>query len=243
MDNQPTTAEQLGHRSIADTTATYGKPLTPEVVSAILRDPDSPLYPSRICVFCDECGTEFSGEYMVSEEQTSVERLEVARGHMRTKGWQCDQTGDFCPLHKDRADTPDRTNGDGSTTITIKRACNGCGVLLGDADDRDADDDGNITDVRGECTNCKPLVELEKAGARTWHLTPRSFGNVVGQIDRLRPWIFTKGYWQEVDGKLQVVGLRVGENPDRVVAFFGDWLIRHADGTWSVHKAPASDGA
>jgi hypothetical protein len=33
-------------------------PLTPEVVSAILRDPDSPLYPSKIGVFCDECDAE-----------------------------------------------------------------------------------------------------------------------------------------------------------------------------------------
>ncbi|MFJ8603420.1 hypothetical protein ACIREM_32880 [Streptomyces shenzhenensis] len=76
------------------------QPLTPEVVSAILRDPDSPLYPSRICVFCDECGTEFVGEFMVSEEQTSTERLEVARAHMRTQGWQCDRAGDYCPEHK-----------------------------------------------------------------------------------------------------------------------------------------------
>lgn len=76
------------------------QPLTPEIVSAILRDPDSPLYPSRICVYCDDCGTQFTGEYMVSEEQTSAERLEVARSHMRTLGWQCNEFGDYCTEHK-----------------------------------------------------------------------------------------------------------------------------------------------
>ena len=36
-----------------------------------------------------------------------------------------------------RTHTPDRTNADGSTTIKLKRACNGCGQLLGDVDNRD----------------------------------------------------------------------------------------------------------
>ncbi|MFJ1869932.1 hypothetical protein [Streptomyces chartreusis] len=72
-------------------------PLPPAIVSAILRDPDSPLYPSQIGVFCDDCGTEVSGDYMVSTEQTSAERLEVARAHLRTQGWVSTAAGDFCP--------------------------------------------------------------------------------------------------------------------------------------------------
>ncbi|MFD7516058.1 hypothetical protein ACFV85_14825 [Streptomyces niveus] len=105
MENQPkpTPAQQLGHASVTDTTAAYGSPLTPEIVSAILRDPESRLYPSRITVFCDDCGTDVTNECMVSEEQTSAERLEVARVHMRAKGWQCDQAGDFCPAHRHAA--------------------------------------------------------------------------------------------------------------------------------------------
>jgi hypothetical protein len=75
-------------------------PLPPEVVSAILRDPDSPLYPSRIGVFCDSCFTAESNDYMVSDDMDRDERLEVARAHMRTRGWQCDATGDFCPEHR-----------------------------------------------------------------------------------------------------------------------------------------------
>jgi hypothetical protein len=138
-----------------------------------------------------------------------------------------------------RTFTPERTNEDGSRTITMKRCCNGCGQYLGDVDNRDVDANGNLTDVRAECDHCRPLIEAETAGARTWHLTPRDFSRVADQIDRLRPWVFTKGYWQEVDGKLQVVGLRIGQYPDHVVARFGDWIIRHPDGGFTVHEAPA----
>jgi hypothetical protein len=141
-----------------------------------------------------------------------------------------------------RINTPDRITvneqGKKVTTFTLKRACNGCGQLLGDVDNRDVDARGNLTDVRAECGHCRPLVELEAAGCQTWKLTPRSFARVADVIDRLRPWVFTKGYWQNVDGKLQVVGLRVGERPNHVVAFWGDWLVRHPDGKFTVHKAP-----
>lgn len=76
------------------------QPLTPEIVSAILRDPDSPLYPSQITVFCDHCGTKATGDYMVSEGMTRAERLAVARKHLAIKGWEHDDIGDdFCPEH------------------------------------------------------------------------------------------------------------------------------------------------
>jgi hypothetical protein len=147
-----------------------------------------------------------------------------------------------------RINTPDRITvneqGEKVTTFTLKRACNGCGQLLGDVDNRDVDARGNLTDVRAECDHCRPLVDLEAAGCQTWELTPRSFARVADVIDRLRPRVFTKGYWQNVDGKLQVVGLRVGERPNHVVAFWGDWLVRHPDGKFTIHKAPeATDGA
>ncbi len=71
--------------------------MDPNLVSAILRDPDSPLYPSRIGVFCDDCGTTREHDYMVSTEQTKTERLEVARAYLRTEGWTCNAEGDFCP--------------------------------------------------------------------------------------------------------------------------------------------------
>ncbi|MFD8771375.1 hypothetical protein [Streptomyces sp. NPDC059916] len=139
-----------------------------------------------------------------------------------------------------RTNTPDevtiREDGTKSTRVHLKRACNGCGQYLGDVADWDVDDRGELTDVRGECQHCKPLVEAEAAGARTWELLPRNIASVDNAIDRYG--VFAKGYWQFVDGKNTVVGLRIGEGESRVVAFFGDWVIRHPDGTWAVHSAP-----
>lgn len=134
-----------------------------------------------------------------------------------------------------RTNTPDRVNDDGSRTIRMKRACNGCGQLLGDVDNRDVDDHGNLTDVRAECDHCRPLVELEAVGCKTWQLTPRSISRIDDVLDR--DGIYAKGYWQEVDGKLTVVGLRIGTGETRVVARFGDWIVRHPDGRFTVHKA------
>jgi hypothetical protein len=75
--------------------------LTPEVVNAIVRDMDDPRFPSRITVFCDHCGIEDTGEYMVHEDMTRAERLAVARRHLvANKGWEHTESGDdFCPTH------------------------------------------------------------------------------------------------------------------------------------------------
>lgn len=133
-----------------------------------------------------------------------------------------------------RTDIPDRT----ITTFKVKRACNGCGQHLGDLDNRDVDEDGNLTDVRAECPHCAPLVELEAAGCETWQLTYRTYSEVDHHIDQAG--VFSKGYTRYVDGRLKLVGLRIGEKPGHVVAFFGDTVIRHPDGRWSVHKAPVT---
>lgn len=140
-----------------------------------------------------------------------------------------------------RTSTPDRTEIVDGRTVThfhLKRCCNGCGEYVGDVEDRDVDDHGHLTDVRAECPNCAPVVALEQAGCRTWQVTPHNIVRVADEIDRLRPWVYTKGYWQSVDGKNTVVGLRVGSGNDRAVAFWGDWLIRHPDGQFTVHTAP-----
>lgn len=60
-----------------------------------------------------------------------------------------------------RPSTSDRKNGDGSTTITMQRACNGCGALLGDVTD---DEMARVIaglpmpDVRRECPACAPTA-------------------------------------------------------------------------------------
>ncbi|HZF92038.1 hypothetical protein [Streptomyces sp.] len=75
--------------------------LTPEIVNAIVRDPDSPYYPTQITVFCDHCGAEETADYMVHEGMTSTQRLAVARQHLvKSKGWEHTEDGDdFCPTH------------------------------------------------------------------------------------------------------------------------------------------------
>lgn len=60
-----------------------------------------------------------------------------------------------------RTHTPDRTNLDGSTTIKLKRACNGCGHQLGDVTDQEMARGINglpLPDVRKECPTCGPTA-------------------------------------------------------------------------------------
>lgn len=75
--------------------------LPPDVVNAIVRDMDDPRYPSKITVYCDHCGATHTGEYMVSAEMSSRERLAVARKHLvEHEGWEhTDDGDDFCPEH------------------------------------------------------------------------------------------------------------------------------------------------
>lgn len=143
-----------------------------------------------------------------------------------------------------RTNTPDRTrvNAEGRTvtTVKLKRACNGCGQSLGDADNRDVDARGELTDVRAECAHCRPVVEAETEGCKTWELTPRSYARIDHELDR--DGVFTKQYteWDETSGHIVTVGMRIGVKPGHVVAYFGDWIIRHPDGGFTVHKAPAT---
>ncbi|MFE2712283.1 hypothetical protein ACFXKI_09900 [Streptomyces mirabilis] len=60
-----------------------------------------------------------------------------------------------------RPTTPDRTNPDGSKTITTKRACNGCGHLIGDITNQEmalAIAGASLPDVRRECVTCAPTA-------------------------------------------------------------------------------------
>lgn len=65
-----------------------------EPVRRVLEDHE---FPTQITVFCDECGKRVTGDYVINEEMSKPERLEVARAHLRREDWQCDKTGDYCP--------------------------------------------------------------------------------------------------------------------------------------------------
>lgn len=146
-----------------------------------------------------------------------------------------------------RTHTPDRVTVDAdgrkTTTFKIKRACNGCGQHLGDATDVEiwrAVDGLPAEDVRAECAHCAPLVELEAQGCKTWQLTPRNITAVDDEVDRDR--IYAKGYWEWDGDQTVCIGLRIGTGETRIVARYGDHVIRHPDGRWTVRHAPADTG-
>ncbi|MEU7154076.1 hypothetical protein AB0B15_39605 [Streptomyces sp. NPDC045456] len=70
-------------------------------------------------------------------------------------------------------------------------------------------------------------------------LTKDNAGEIDDWLDRVD--VFAKPYVETVDGRLTLVGLRIGLRPDRVIARFGDTLVRHADGTHTVRRAEGGD--
>lgn len=55
--------------------------------------------------------------------------------------------------------TPEARNPDGTTTVTIQRCCNGCGLSLGDVTDAEVElaiGGLPLPDVRKECPACRP---------------------------------------------------------------------------------------
>ena len=143
-----------------------------------------------------------------------------------------------------RTHTPDRVtvtaDGRKTTTFKVKRARNGCGQYLGDV--TEAEMERAVAglpalDVRADCAHCAPLVELEAQGCRTWQLTPRNITAVDDEVDR--DGIYAKGYFEWDGDKTICVGLRIGTGETRIVARYGDHVIRHPDGRWSVRPAPA----
>lgn len=83
------------------------------------------------------------------------------------------------------------------------------------------------------------VLALEAAGCQIWQVTGLSIASVDDAVDRLG--VYAKGYWQQVDGRTTVVGLRVGTGETRVVARWGDWLVRHPDGAFTVHAEPQAE--
>ncbi|ACU71925.1 hypothetical protein Caci_3016 [Catenulispora acidiphila DSM 44928] len=90
-------------------------------------DDDSTPYPTQLCIFCDECGTENTADYLVAAESTKSEQFEVARTHLRTVGWFCTPAGDYCPdCVKAGAVVTDGSPADYETKVD-RPACPDCG--------------------------------------------------------------------------------------------------------------------
>lgn len=71
-------------------------------------------------------------------------------------------------------------------------------------------------------------------------LTPANLYTVDTWLDSAR--VFTKQFWENVDGELVITGLRIGHGEDRVVAKFGNTIVRHYDGTHSVRPTEYPTG-
>lgn len=56
-------------------------------------------FPCAVAIFCDVCGREERGDYLVRDIDTQETRFEIARTFLRAQGWRCDDTGDYCPDH------------------------------------------------------------------------------------------------------------------------------------------------
>lgn len=56
-------------------------------------------FPTQIVVFCDECGLERAGDYLVLESDSSETRLGYARTFLSTQHWHIAPGVDLCPTH------------------------------------------------------------------------------------------------------------------------------------------------
>lgn len=62
---------------------------------------DALPYPCPVVVHCDLCPAAHRGDYFVLDSDSKETRCGFARAHLRTQGWRCDETGDYCPDHTD----------------------------------------------------------------------------------------------------------------------------------------------
>ena len=89
---------------------------------------------------------------------------------------------------------------------------------------------GGIALSRVDVIEGPDATELERR-----MLTEKTLPAVDDWLDQVG--VFAKGYWEDVDGKLTVTGLRIGSDyQDRIVAKFGDTIVRHTDGTHTVRR-------
>lgn len=102
--------------------------------------------PARLAGVAPLTWTDFADARAWGEEMRRADGAEytVLRRTVTVSEWQ----------ETTRQWTPDRRNPDGSTTVTVKRCCNGCGRPLGDVTDREVNAGIagiRLPDVRDEC--------------------------------------------------------------------------------------------
>lgn len=78
-------------------------PVPFEELRSLLKDMEDSRYPAKIVLYCDECGRTVSVEIVVTDAVSSPQRLAMGRAWLRTRNWQADESGDFCPAHKEES--------------------------------------------------------------------------------------------------------------------------------------------
>ncbi|MFJ3601838.1 hypothetical protein ACIPVA_03485 [Streptomyces anulatus] len=80
----------------------------------------------------------------------------------------------------------------------------------------------------------------DKTCVRCWVLTPSNLYSVDTWLDNAG--VFAKQFWEYVDGENIVTGLRIGQGESRVVAKFGNTVVRHYGGRHSVRSIQEPTG-
>ncbi|MFD7622075.1 hypothetical protein [Streptomyces sp. NPDC059802] len=71
-------------------------------------------------------------------------------------------------------------------------------------------------------------------------LTPSNLYEVDTWLDNAG--VFAKQFWEQVDGELVITGLRIGHDKHRIVAKFGNTIVRHYGGTHTVRPTEHPTG-
>jgi hypothetical protein len=79
------------------------------------------------------------------------------------------------------------------------------------------------------------VLPLSQVEAGPWKLTPDNYGHIDEATDRDNT--FAKQYTAHLGGQIVTVGMRIGERPNRIIARFGDTIVRLNAGTYTVRPA------
>lgn len=71
-------------------------------------------------------------------------------------------------------------------------------------------------------------------------LTPSNLYEVDTWLDKAG--VFAKQFWEDDSGELVITGLRIGQSEDRIVAKFGNTIVRHYDGSHTVRPTEHPTG-
>jgi hypothetical protein len=54
-------------------------------------------YPAQLAVACELCPTQLAADFVVTDDTTKTQRLQLITDHARTLGWLCVDSWTYCP--------------------------------------------------------------------------------------------------------------------------------------------------